>query len=303
MNIHRQFLRAIAAVLVLGTLCLAQPSEASSEGYLRKTLENYLTAPVLRPGEDRRYSSAFVDLRDNGNLEAIVYLTDGSWCGSGGCTTLVLAPKDSEYELVTKITITRRPIRVLNSKTNGWHDLSVVVGGGGISPYEAKLSFDGKTYPSNPSMPPALRLDTEIAGKMVLAPQSQRPGNGPAEKEVEQVLRAQQDAWNRHDLDAFMAGYWNSPELTFFSGANQKAGWQETMDRYRARYQSRGHEMGRLEFSELRIEMLGDDAAFVRGAWHLTMADGKTPHGLFTLVFRRFGDGWKIVHDHTSAAD
>lgn len=120
---------------------------------------------------------------------------------------------------------------------------------------------------------------------------------------VEQVLRAQQEAWNRHDLDGFMAGYWNSPELTFFSGANEKAGWQETMDRYRARYQSPGHEMGRLEFSELRIEMLGADAAFVRGAWHLTMPDGKTPHGLFTLVFRRFGDGWKIVHDHTSAAE
>ena len=120
---------------------------------------------------------------------------------------------------------------------------------------------------------------------------------------VEQVLRAQQEAWNRHDLDAFMAGYWNSPELTFFSGAKERHGWQETMDRYKATYQSPGHEMGKLEFSNLRIEMLGYDAAFVRGEWHLTMPDGKTPHGLFTLVFRKFTDGWKIVHDHTSAAE
>ena len=119
---------------------------------------------------------------------------------------------------------------------------------------------------------------------------------------VEQVLHTQQDAWNRHDLDAFMAGYWNSPDLTFFSGASERHGWQETMDRYRATYQSPGHEMGKLEFSGLRIEMLGADAAFVRGEFHLTMPDGKTPHGLFTLVFRRFADGWKIVHDHTSAA-
>ena len=117
---------------------------------------------------------------------------------------------------------------------------------------------------------------------------------------VEQVLRVQQDAWNRHDLDGFMAGYWNSPELTFFSGGTEKHGWQETMDRYRATYTSPGHEMGKLEFSGLRIEMLSADAAFVRGAWHLTLPDGKTPHGLFTLVLRRFGDGWKIVHDHTS---
>jgi ketosteroid isomerase-like protein len=125
--------------------------------------------------------------------------------------------------------------------------------------------------------------------------------NEGGKADVEHVLRAQQEAWNRHDLDAFMAGYWNSPELTFFSGAKEHDGWQATIDRYRAVYASPGHEMGKLEFSGLRIEMLGADAAFVRGSWHLTMSDGKTPHGLFTLVFRKFGDGWKIVHDHTSA--
>jgi len=120
---------------------------------------------------------------------------------------------------------------------------------------------------------------------------------------VEQVLHTQQDAWNHHDLEAFMAGYWNSADLTFFSGAKQTAGWQATLDRYKATYTSAGHEMGTLEFSTLRIEILGPEAAFVRGAWHLTMPDGKTPHGLFTLVFRRFPDGWKIVHDHTSLAE
>lgn len=120
---------------------------------------------------------------------------------------------------------------------------------------------------------------------------------------VEQVLRMQQDAWNRHDLDAFMTGYWKSPDLTFFSAGQERHGWQETMDRYKATYQSPGHEMGKLEFANLRVEALGPDAAFVRGEWHLTMPDGKTPHGLFTLVFRKFSDGWKIVHDHTSAAE
>lgn len=120
---------------------------------------------------------------------------------------------------------------------------------------------------------------------------------------VEQVLRMQQDAWNRRDLEGFMTGYWKSPELTFFSGAHETSGWQGALDRYRKVYQGEGKEMGKLEFSDLRIEALGDDAAFVRGAWHLTMSDGKTPHGLFTLVFRKFPDGWKIVHDHTSAAE
>ena len=131
----------------------------------------------------------------------------------------------------------------------------------------------------------------------------QDAGNISRKLAVEHVLRSQQDAWNHHDLNDFMAGYWNSTELTFFSGAKQTSGWQATLDRYRATYASPGHEMGTLEFSGLRIEMLGPAAAFVRGAWRLTMTDGKTPHGLFTLVVRKFPEGWKIVHDHTSAAE
>jgi len=59
--------------------------------------------------------------------------------------------------------------------------------------------------------------------------------------------------------------------------------------------------MGQLRFSDLELTPLAPDAAFVRGEWKLTMKDDKTPHGLFTLLFRKFSDGWKIVHDHTSA--
>ena len=120
-------------------------------------------------------------------------------------------------------------------------------------------------------------------------------------RSVERVLKDQQAAWNHHDLEGFMAGYWNSPELTFFSGAQKMSGWQAAIDRYVRNYQSQGKEMGRLEFSSLQIEALSADSAFVRGAWGLTMSDGKTPHGLFTLVFRKFPEGWKIVHDHTAA--
>jgi len=122
-------------------------------------------------------------------------------------------------------------------------------------------------------------------------------------KAIERVLHKQQEAWNRHDLEGFMAGYWNSPELTFFSDAKEHDGWQATIDRYLAKYASPGQEMGKLEFSGLRIQMLGQESAFVRGSWKLTMSAGKTPHGLFTLVFRKFPEGWKIVHDHTSAAE
>jgi ketosteroid isomerase-like protein len=139
------------------------------------------------------------------------------------------------------------------------------------------------------------------AGVALAPPPETAPNDGKAA--VETVLRTQQAAWNHHDLDGFMAGYWNSAELTFFSGGKQTMGWQATLDRYRTTYNSPGHQMGTLEFSGLRIEMLGTEAAFVRGSWHLTMSDGKNPHGLFTLVFRKFPEGWKIVHDHTSVAE
>ena len=119
-------------------------------------------------------------------------------------------------------------------------------------------------------------------------------------EEIRSVIVKQQDAWNGGDLEAFMSGYWNSPELTFFSGAHESKGWQAALDRYKKSYQSARHEMGKLEFANLRIEMLGSDAAFVRGEFHLMMSDGKTPHGLFTLIFRKFSDGWKIVHDHSA---
>jgi ketosteroid isomerase-like protein len=121
-----------------------------------------------------------------------------------------------------------------------------------------------------------------------------------AKAAITQVLQEQANAWNRHDLEGFMAGYWNSPELTFFSGAHESKGWQAALDRYKKSYQGAGHEMGKLEFANLRIETLGPEAAFVRGEFHLTMSDGKTPRGLFTLIFRKFPEGWKIVHDHSA---
>lgn len=118
--------------------------------------------------------------------------------------------------------------------------------------------------------------------------------------DIQQLLNAQVDAWNRGNLDAFMAGYWRSTELTFFSNDTETHGWQDTLDRYKKRYQGEDRQMGQLEFRDLWIEMLSDEAALVRGRWHLKMPDGKQPEGMFTLVLRRFPQGWKIVHDHSS---
>ena len=117
---------------------------------------------------------------------------------------------------------------------------------------------------------------------------------------IQDVLNAQVDAWNRGDLDGFMIGYWQSPDLTFFSGNKVTSGWEATLDRYRHQYQAEGPEkMGTLSFSDLKIDVLGLDSAFVRGRWKLVTS--KEPlDGLFTLLFKKKPQGWRIVHDHTS---
>jgi beta-aspartyl-peptidase (threonine type) len=145
-----------------------------------------------------------------------------------------------------------------------------------------------------------MRTATLVAGIALAAPAAAGP---PAAAAVRAVLDAQVEAWNRGDLEGFMAGYWRSPELVFCSGATVTRGWDATLERYRKRYQAEGREMGRLGFDAIEVLPLGPAAAAARGAWRLRMRDGNEPHGLFTLLLRRTDGAWRIVHDHTSSAE
>lgn len=118
------------------------------------------------------------------------------------------------------------------------------------------------------------------------------------ETDIRQIMNNQVAAWNRGDIDGFMRGYWNSDGLIFVSGDNVTRGWQPTLERYKKSYDSRA-KMGTLAFSDLEIKVLSRDAAVVLGSWALTR-DKDNPHGKFTLTFRRFREGWRIVIDHTS---
>lgn len=122
--------------------------------------------------------------------------------------------------------------------------------------------------------------------------------NERAQNQIRQVLDAQTRAWNNGDIEGFMRGYWNSPDLVFASGDSITKGWQPTFDRYKKRYDTRA-KMGTLTFSDLEIEILSKDWAKVLGSWSL-QREADNPKGKFTLIFRRFKDGWKVVHDHTS---
>lgn len=118
------------------------------------------------------------------------------------------------------------------------------------------------------------------------------------EKAIRKVMDDQAAAWNRGDIDGFMQGYWRSEKLTFISGVNITHGWQATIDRYKKSYNTR-EKMGTLTFSDLEITILSKDAANVVGSWSLARG-GDNPHGKFTLLFRKFKEGWRIVQDHTS---
>jgi beta-aspartyl-peptidase (threonine type) len=142
-----------------------------------------------------------------------------------------------------------------------------------------------------------------LVAVLALAPAPASVAAAEVPAAVRAVLDAQLEAWNRGDLEGFMATYWRSPDLVFCSGGTVTRGWDETLARYRKRYQSEGREMGRLRFDGIEVVPLGEDAALARGAWRLRMTDGKEPHGLFTLLLRRLNGAWQIVHDHTSSGE
>jgi beta-aspartyl-peptidase (threonine type) len=119
-------------------------------------------------------------------------------------------------------------------------------------------------------------------------------------KAIRAVMDAQVAAWNRGDLEGYMDGYWRSPELEFYGGTTVVKGWDATLERYRKKYQSGGAEMGHLDFSDLDVYTNASGVAWVSGKWHLKMKDGSDKGGLFTLIFHKMTDGWKIIHDHSS---
>lgn len=126
------------------------------------------------------------------------------------------------------------------------------------------------------------------------------PAADPA-KAIRAVIDEQCAAWNRGDLEGYMAGYWRDPQMVFYSGNDVTRGWQPTLDRYRRRYQGEGKAMGKLTFADVEATALAGDHGFARGRWKVEFTDGKSAEGLFTLLMRRIDGRWRVVHDHTSA--
>jgi len=158
-------------------------------------------------------------------------------------------------------------------------------------------------FPSGPvKIPPRANLPSpQDAGvtawkKDVPAP----PQDAEPETSLVFLLRSQAEAWNRGDIEGFMAGYWKSDKTTFAGSSGVSRDWEAVHDRYRRNYPDRAA-MGQLTFTELEVTPLGPDAALILGHWQLKRQNDE-PGGFFTLVSRRFPEGWRIIHDHTSAS-
>jgi beta-aspartyl-peptidase (threonine type) len=148
-----------------------------------------------------------------------------------------------------------------------------------------------------------LRVLALVTTALLIAPGARGADD---DKDIRAVLEAQVVAWNKGDLDGFMAGYWNSEKLSFISGGTITSGWKATKERYEKRYKGEGKEMGKLTFSELHVEVLSPTAAMLRGQFEVAFEKEKDEkkklaRGRFTLILKKFPDGWKITHDHTSA--
>jgi len=112
------------------------------------------------------------------------------------------------------------------------------------------------------------------------------------------VLNAQQEAWNNYDIEAFMDGYWESDELTFYGSGGVIKGWQATLDRYKKSYPTQDH-FGTLTFVFNDISPISEESYYVMGEYHLTRSVGDN-NGIFMLVLKQFNGEWKVIAD-TSA--
>ena len=111
------------------------------------------------------------------------------------------------------------------------------------------------------------------------------------------TLNAQAAAWNEGNLAAFMDIYWNDDNLKFVSGTSITKGWASTMKRYRERYADDSG-LGQLSFEKTDVEMITDDVAVVTGRYN-HVKNEEASSGAYTLVMKRIGGVWRIVHDHT----
>lgn len=164
---------ATFCITFLAGSCLAQPQierVVANNDSLEVFLQNYLKQPNIGTDLSTRYSITGVRLDANKTSEIVVYVNGQWWCGSGGCMALILEPEGTSYRVVNRLTLARLPICVLPTMHNGWHDIAMLVAGGGIlHAYWGILKFNGIKYVWSTSRVPSLS-GSRLPGGVVRLP-------------------------------------------------------------------------------------------------------------------------------------
>lgn len=148
--------RAGPLVALIGAQMLWAASPSPADKFARE--QRHLT----------RYRAAQADLNGDWRAELLIYAEGPDHCGSGGCDLYILTPRGGEYKEFARVSVTRPPVRLLPTTSHGWRDLAMSVAGGGILPgYTARLRFDGRRYPTNPTVPPAEPM-SRPAGRVLI---------------------------------------------------------------------------------------------------------------------------------------
>ena len=116
-----------------------------------------------------------------------------------------------------------------------------------------------------------------------------------AKTAIKQVLAAQEIAWNNHDLEGFMEGYWKDDRLKFYGSSGLTKGWSNTLSNYKKGYPTKA-ESGTLQFVLNDISKIENDSYWVMGEYHLTRHMGNA-NGVFMIIFKKIDGQWKIVAD------
>lgn len=124
-----------------------------------------------------------------------------------------------------------------------------------------------------------------------------RINSSDAKQSIEKVLYDQQASWNKGDIDAFMKGYWNSPQLTFIGRSGVNKGWQTTLENYKKGYPDK-ETMGSLSFEVVQLDSLSNEVYRMIGKYTLERKEDK-PSGIFTLIWQFKNGQWLITSDQT----
>ncbi|WP_375322551.1 hypothetical protein [Aliivibrio logei] len=133
----------------------------SEQPQLRPDIHQAVSVALENNAAD--FDVAYTDLNNDGLEDAVVMLKGMNWCGSGGCSMLVFQNTGSDFALTSKSTVIGTPIRVTETKKNGWNNLIVWSKGKG----NVLMTFDGKSYPTNPSLQDGVSEEETLKAKTI----------------------------------------------------------------------------------------------------------------------------------------